>query len=196
MRLYHMSQTLKLGDNLVCDNQKCMKLSEPFIQGLEQSEDCFIGMVLSGKYLFAVLSRSGLREWADFAKWATEGAFEYVRRTRFPNAVSRLKCNYYYSNLEDSKKLYEYDWGEASEEEREQVHLLEVEVDDDQPDRRDMSIYDEAYEAMSDRQDVKAVLRCAEEYYSGKQSKEPVCEILSDKKAVAVKDITEQVIRS
>ena len=68
MILYHMSQTLSLGDTLVCDHQKCTRLSEPFVQGLEQSEDCFVGMVLNAKYLFAVLSRSGLREWSDFAK--------------------------------------------------------------------------------------------------------------------------------
>ncbi|MCR5767034.1 MAG: hypothetical protein K6G45_00885 [Lachnospiraceae bacterium] len=191
MILYHMSQTLSLGDSLVCDNQKCMRLSEPFIQGLEQSEDCFIGMVLNAKYMFAVLSRSGLREWSDYAKWATEGAFEYVRRNSYPEAVSRLNCNYFYSDLEDSRKLYEYDWGEASEEEQALVHLFEVEVDDSQPDKRDMSLYDEAYDAMSEKQDIKTVLRCAEEYYAGHQSKDPVWEILSDKKAVAVKDITD-----
>ncbi len=193
MILYHMSQTLSLGEELVCDHQRCKRLSEPFVQGLEQSKDCFIGMVLNAKYMFAVLSKSGLREWADYAKWATEGIFEYVRKTEYPQCVSRLNCNYYYTDLEDSKKLYEYDWGEASEEERAQVHLFEVEVDDAAPEKRDMSIYDIAYEAMSHTQDIELALSCARKYFAGEHSENPIWEYLSAGKAVAVKDITDVV---
>lgn len=191
MILYHLSQTLKLGDTLVCDHQNCLRLAEPFLQGLERGEDCFAGMVLNGKYLFAVLSRSGLREWSDYAKWATEGAFEYVRRKKYPRCVSRLACNYFYSDLADSKRLYELDWGMESEEEREKVRLFEVEVEDERPDRRDMSLYDAAYDAMNERQDIQKVLDCADAYYAGRQGPEPIWELLSDKKAVAVRDISE-----
>ena len=81
MILYHMSQTLKLGDELTPDYQKNMTLVQPFVQALEQSPDCFYGMVLNGKYLYAVLGKFKLWEWSDYAKWATEGAFEYVRKT-------------------------------------------------------------------------------------------------------------------
>lgn len=190
MILYHMSQTLKLGDTLVCDHQKCLRLSEPFVQGLERSEDCFAGMVLNAKYTYVVLCRYHLKEWSDYAKWATEGAFEYVRRQKFPQCVGRLNCNYFYSNLSDSKRLYEYDWSEETEEERQKVHLFEVDLDDERPEKRDMSIYDAAYDAMSERQDIKTVLACAEAYYAGSQGKEPIWELLSSGKAVAVKDIS------
>lgn len=185
-----MSQTLKLGDELVCDHQKCLRLSEPFIQGLERSEDCFAGMVLNGKYLYELLGRYHLREWSDYAKWATEGAFEYVRRQKFPQCVSRLSCHYFYSNLSDSKRLYEYDWGDETEEERQKVHLFEVEVDDEHPEKRDMSVYDKAYSAMSERQDIATVLACAEQYYAGSHGQEPIWELLSSGKAVAVNDIS------
>ena len=47
------------------------------------------------------------------------------------------------------KKLYDYDWGCECEEEQQKVHLFEMELDDTVPQRRDMNIYDEAYEAMT-----------------------------------------------
>ena len=111
MKLYHMSQTLRLGDELTPDYQKNMALVQPFIQALEQSVDCFYGMVLNGKYLYAVLGKFKLWEWSDYAKWATEGAFEFVRKTEFPDSCSRMKCNYFYDDLPNCKRLYEYDWG-------------------------------------------------------------------------------------
>ena len=77
MILYHMSQTLKLADTLTPDHQKNISLVQPFVQALERSLDCFYAMVLNGKYLYAVLGKFKLWEWSDYAKWATEGAFEY-----------------------------------------------------------------------------------------------------------------------
>ena len=189
MTLYHISQTLRLGDKLRPGNQRFTDLAEPFIQGLERGPDCFVAMLLNGKYLFAVMNRSGLREWADYAKWATEGLFEWVRRQSFPEAVSRLNCVYYYDDLADSKQLYEEDWGEETPEEREKVRLYEIELEDSAPQRRDMSVYDEAYDAI-ERQDLDAALAAAERYFRGEASAEPVWEILSDKPARAVKDLT------
>ncbi len=131
-----------MGDALVPDHQGCAALAQPFTQALERGMDCFDSMALTGKYLYAVLRRSGLREWSDYAKWAAEGAFEYVRRRDFPHRPSRLGCNYFYSDLSSSKRLFEYDWGEASPEERAAVRLLEVELEDEHPARLDMSLYD------------------------------------------------------
>lgn len=185
-----MSQTLQLGDTLTPDYQKNMALVQPFIQALEQSTDCFYGMVLNGKYMYAVLGKFRLWEWSDYAKWATEGAFEFVRKTEFPDSYGRMSCNYFYDNLPDCKKLYDYDWGCESKEEQEKVHLFEVDVDDDSPQKRDMNIYDEAYEAMSTSQDVQVVLDCARKYFSGTMTTEPTWEILSDKAAKAVTDIS------
>ena len=161
MRLYHMSDTLKLGDEMVLDFKNTMSLAQPFVQALEQSEDCFYAMVLNGKYLRAVLGKFKLWEWTDYVKWSVEGAFEYIRKTEFPDCVSRIRCNYFYDNLDACKILYDYDWGQASEEER-----------------------------MDEREDVKTVLACARRYFAGEQTANPVWEIMSDKPAKAVKDIT------
>lgn len=191
MILYHMSQTLRLGDELITDYQKNTELALPFIQALEQNVDCFYGMVLNGKYMYAVLNKFGLREWSDYAKWATEGAFEFIRKTEFPDSYGRMQSNYFYDNLLNCKRFYEYDWGEESEEEQQKVYLFEVEVDDAAPQRRDGNIYDEAYSAMSDVQDVQRVLACARRYFAGEQTVEPVWEIMSDKPARAIKDITD-----
>ena len=68
MKLYHMSQTLQLGNTLTPDYESNMALVQPFIQALEQSTDCFYGMVLNGKYLYAVLGKFRLWEWSNYAK--------------------------------------------------------------------------------------------------------------------------------
>lgn len=193
MIVYHMSETLRLGDRLEPDHQRTEALCRPFIQALERSEDCFAAMVLNGKYLFAVLDKSGLREWADYAKWATEAAFEFVRAREFPERVSRLHCCYYYDSLENAKKLFNYDWGWASDEEQAHVHLYEIRLEDAQPDRRDMCLYDSAYDAMAQRQDVDFVLTNARRYYAGERSAEPVWELLSAAPAQAVRDISREL---
>ena len=185
-----MSDTLKLGDELKTDFKQTMELALPFVQALEQSVDCFYAMVLNGKYLRAVLGKFKLWEWSDYIKWSVEGAFEYIRKTEFPDSCSRIKCNYFYDNLENCKILYDYDWGQASEEERAGIHLYEVELSDDHPQMLDMRIYDEAYNAMEEREDVAFVLDCARRYFRGERSANPVMEIMSDKAAKAVDDVT------
>lgn len=190
MNFYHMSQTLQLGNQLIVDYQKNMELVQPFVQALEQGRECFYGMVLNGKYLYAMLGKFGLGEWSDYAKWATEGAFEFVRKTEFLNSYSRMRSFFFYDNISACKKLYDYDWGCECEEEQQKVHLFEVELDDTVPQRRDMNIYDEAYEAMTKNQDVEFVFTCARRYFEGEHTQEPVWEILSDKNAKTVADIS------
>ena len=191
MIVYHMSDTLKLGDELKTDYKRTMDLAIPFVQALEKSVDCFYAMVLNGKYLRAVLGKFRLWKWSDYIKWSVEGAFEYIRKTEFPDSCSRITCNYFYDNLENCRILYDYDWGQASEEERAGIHLFEVELADDHPQILDMRIYDEAYSAMEEREDVAFVLDCARRYFRGEQSENPVWEIMSDRPAKAVKDITD-----
>ena len=55
----------------------------------------------------------------------------------------------------------------------------------------DMSVYDEAYEAMEEREDVQTVLNCARRYFAGEQTANPVWEIMSTQPAKAVKDMTD-----
>lgn len=191
MKVYHMSDTLRLGDDMKLDYKNSWDLAQPFVQALEQSVDCFYAMVLNGKYLRAVLGKFKLWEWSNYCKWSVEGAFEYIRKTEFPDCCSRIKCNYFYDDLPNCKILYEYDWGQASEEERNQIHLYEIELEDEHPLKLDMRVFDEAYDAMSGREDVRTVLDCARRYFSGEQTEDPVWEILSDRKATAVKDLTE-----
>jgi len=193
MIVYHMSDTLKLGDELKTDYKRTMDLAIPFVQALEKSIDCFYAMVLNGKYLRAVLGKFRLWEWSDYIKWSVEGAFEYIRKTEFPDSCSRITCNYFYDNLDNCRILYDYDWGQASEEERAGIHLFEVELADDHPQMLDMRIYDEAYSAMEEREDVAFVLDCARRYFRGERSAKPVMEIMSEKSAKAVNDITEQL---
>lgn len=190
VKAYHMSETLRVGDILETDHQELRKLAEPFVQALERSLDCFYGMVLNGKYLCAVMEKSGLREWSDYVKWSVEGAFEFIRRTEFPDAVSRLNCNFFYDDLEKSRRLYEYDWGEEPEEVRNRIHLFEVMLEEDAVQRYDMSIYDQAYEAMEEKQDVQTVMACARRYFAGEHTEEPVWELLCGGNVHIAEDIT------
>ena len=71
--------------------------------------------------------------------------------------------------------------------------MFEAELADDHPQTLDMRIYDEAYSAMEEREDVDFVLDCARRYFRGERSANPVLEIMSEKSAKAVNDITEQL---
>ena len=90
MTVYHMSDTLKLGDVLKPDYKNVKALAQPFVQALEKSEDCYYAMVLNGKYLRAVLGKFKLWEWSDYGKWAVEGAFEYIRQQEYPECCSQV----------------------------------------------------------------------------------------------------------
>lgn len=194
MQVYHMSDTLQLGMTLSQDYKGYMALTEPFVQALERSEDCFYGMLFSAKYLRAALGKFGLRDMAtNYTKWATEGIFEFVRRTEFPDCYCRLMSNYYFAQLDECKELYELDWGGAPEEERSKIRLFVVELEDETPQIRDMRLFDEGFDAMWDHEDVQTAFDCARRYFAGAHSAHPIWEIMSDKVAVAVMDITEQI---
>lgn len=61
---------------------------------------------------------------------------------------------------------------------------------------RDMNIYDEAYNVLSESQNVQFVLDCARRYFGGKQTAAPVWEILSVNNAKALADISGYLINS
>ena len=190
MIVYHYSQTIKKGDRLEPGHLNFMDLCEPFMQALSHGRDCFFSMLLNGKYMFAVLNRSNLRYWADYAKWATEALFEYVRKNEYSQCVSRLHCNYFCTDLNECIRMYTEDWGEEDKEEKEKVHLFEVEVPGDSLEMRDISIYDAAYEVIHDRQDVDVALAYARRYFAGEHGDEPNWEYLSAGDATAVSDIS------
>ena len=86
--------------------------------------------------------------------------------------------------------MYNEDFGEETDAEREKVHLFEVEVEENSLEKRDISIFDAAYDAISEKQDVDAALQYARQYFTGMHNDSPSWEFLSAGKAVAVKDIS------
>ena len=86
--------------------------------------------------------------------------------------------------------MYKEDWGEEDEKEREKVHLFEIEVPENSLEMRDISIFDAAYDAINDKQDVEAAFEYAHRYFAGKHGEEPDWEYLSASEATAAKDIS------
>lgn len=191
MKVYHMSDTLPLGAALTPDYKGSMELVAPFVQALERSEDCFYAMLFNAQYLRAVLGKFGQKSMAtNYAKWAAEGVFEYVRRREFPACCCRITGHYFFADIRSCQELFSVDWGGAPAEERSRIRLYEVELEDDAPQKRDMRMYDEAFDALWERSDLPAALECARRYFRGEATAAPVWELLSDKKAVAVRDLT------
>ena len=191
MILYHISDTLRLNDMMSQDHKKNMELVIPFVQALERSEDCFYALLLNAKLTKSILGKFGMRDMqTNYVKWATEGIFEYVRISEFPDSYSRIMSNYFYDNLSDIKRLYEVDWNMKEKPERFNFHVYEIAVEDEFPQKRDMLLFDEAFDAMWDNDDIGTAIACARKYFSGGHTETPVWEIMSDKPAKAVKDIT------
>lgn len=183
MKVYHMSQTLKNGDELQADYKGNTKKCEDFLSALEQGEETLYSMIVS--------QNMEEEHWRDYVKWCVEGIFEFVRRRKFSNIPSRLKCSYFFDELENFKTLYEAGWAQESEEERAKLRLYEVELDDECAAKLDMLAFDEAYDVMYATKNIQAVMNCAERYFSGLGTPKPIWEIMSDKRARAVKDITD-----
>lgn len=191
MILYHISDTLQLGEMMSRDYKKNMELVVPFIQALKRSEDCFYALLLNAKLIKSVFGKFGMRDMqTNYVKWATEGIFEYIRITEFPESYSRILSNYFYDNLADIKHLYEVDWNMKGKAERFNFHVYEIELEDEEPQKRDMLLFDEAFDAMWDNDDIQSAITYARRYFQGDHTATPVWEIMSDKTAKAVKDIT------
>ena len=122
MRVYHMSDTLCLGAELSVNYKKYWELTEPFVQALERSEDCFYGAYFAAKFMRESLYRFGMADMqTDYIKWAAEAVFEVVRRREFPQCCCRLKGNYFFDDLSSCRELFAIDWGKAPEEEDQAV---------------------------------------------------------------------------
>ena len=183
MLVYHMSQTLQLGDVLKAGYKRNKNRCNEFVEALEQSKS----------HLQAMVSSANLQneEWREYVKWCVEGIFEFVRKTEFPSLPSRLACIYVFDNLDYFKPLYEAGWAQESEEERAKIRFFEIDLAEDRPIRCDMLAFDEAYDIMLETKDIDAIFDCARRYFSGQHGAEPIWEIMSDKLAIVVKDITD-----
>lgn len=191
MTLYHMSDSLQLGDTLNGDFQHLNQLIEPFFRALMRSEDCFYAMLMNVIYTTNVFYRNNIHDRVDHPKYATEAIFEYVRCTQFPDCNSRIWSNYFYDDLEQCRRFYDFTWGKASEEFQRCVHMYEIEVDQATLDKRDMRIYDIAYKNMCEETDIAVIKACARRYFAGEATDDPVWEYLSEAEAIAVRDVTE-----
>ena len=195
MKVYHMSDTLRLGGELSVNYKKYWELTEPFVQALERSEDCFYGVYFAAKFMRESLDRFGMADMqTDYVKWAAEAVFEYVRRQEFPGRCCRLKCNYFFDDIASCRELFEIDWGKASEEERLKIRLFEIELSAETADRLDMRLFDEAYDDLWETDDITRIVDLARRYFAGESTGHPVWEIASDRKAVAVRDVSEYLL--
>ena len=119
MILYHMSETLQLGDEVKLDYKEYSDLAEPFVKALNFSYDAFYGMFMNANYVGNVLAKYNLKGMPTHEiKWATEGIFEYIRRKEFPEKCNRLNSIYYFDDIDKCKKLYTEDWENATPEEK------------------------------------------------------------------------------
>ena len=62
MILYHISDTLQLGEVMSHDYKKNMELVVPFVQALKKSEDCFYALLLNAKLMKSVFGKFGMRD--------------------------------------------------------------------------------------------------------------------------------------
>lgn len=191
MILYHISDTLQLGEMMSQDYKKNMELVVPFVQALKRSEDCFYALLLNAKLMKSVFGKFGMRDMqTNYVKWATEGIFEYIRITEFPECYSRMISNYFYDNIPNIKQLYEVYWDMKENDERFNFHVYEIEVEDEFPQKRDMVFFDNAFDDLWDNDDIHTAIDCARKYFKGEHTATPVWEIMSDKPAKAVRDIS------
>ena len=197
MKVYHMSDTLCLGAELSLNYKKYWELSEPFVQALERSEDCFYGAYFAAKFMSESLDRFGMADMqTDYIKWGAEAVFESVRRREFPQRCCRLKCNYFFDELSACRELFKIDWGKASEEERAKIRLFEIELSAETADRLDMRLFDEAYDDLWETDDIAHTAVLARRYFLGGSTAHPIWELVSDRKAVAVRDLSEYLKES
>ncbi len=183
MILYHMSQTLRIGEQLQADYLKKAERYQPYIQALKKGENRIFDLIEHE-------DKGGAVSWSDIVKRCVEGVFEYIRETEFTQIPSRLNSSFYFDCLAHFGILYQAGWAQEPAEIQAQIHLFEIEIAEEHPHKFDMCIFDEAYDAMLERQDLRFILDSARRYFSGQHTLAPVWEIMSDKPARAVRDIT------
>ena len=194
MKVYHVSETLKLNEELKTDYKEQANLAEPFVKAMKHSFEMFYGMLLQADYMGAALAKFNLSGMpTNETKWATEGIFEYIRRNEFPDAPSRLKANYFFKDSEQCKMLFTEHWGmDEKKEEAEQFHLYELELEGNYLEC-DMNLFDEAFDQiweLDSPMQMMNAMNLARKYFRGDRGENAVMEIISEEKAVAVKDVT------
>ncbi len=155
---------------------------------LKKNKEVFYATYYSALYLERQIRDMGLRSYKTCPKDATEAIFEYTRQILFPDAVSRISCVFYCETLEEAVQCAMEDWINCGDKTKEEVKILMVDVDDSRIARYDQVLYNEAYEAVEHCNFEKA-MKLAENYFAGKQSENPIFELVSDGTNKVVKEI-------
>ena len=180
MKLYHYSVDSYTGAaHLTNDYKNNYAFAEPFLLALRESKEVFKAVFFAAMYTGREVKALGLRKYENYRKDAVEGIFEYVRETEFPNDASRLRCVYY---CESEKEALDYMRDDCFADglfTKEQVVLLEVEVEKSSVRRYDQTFYNLALEAIEKR-DFDSVFALARKYFACERSENPLIEIAAD----------------
>ena len=180
MILYHYSaDSYQGGSTLINDYKKQYQYAEPFILALRQNMDIFKAAYYAAMYMGRELVSLNLRKYENYCKDAVEAVFEYVRETEFPELPGRLNCVYYCRTKEEALSFLEDDCLADGLFSKEQVKLLEVEVEEARVRIYDQNFYNQAMEEIK-RQDFESVFTNARKYYSLERTEEPLLEIIAD----------------
>lgn len=179
MKYYHYSVTYKGGASLVNDYNHRYQDAEPFLLALQNGKDTFLSTYYSALYLERQIKELQLRHYENCPKDTTEAIFEFVRRTSYPNEISRIKCVYYCETLDAAIQCAREDWIDCGDKTKEEVKILSVEVDEKRVGKYDQTFFNDAYEAVQ-RNDFETAFAKAQMYFSGALAAQPVIEVLSD----------------
>jgi len=189
MKLYHYSVDSYQGaKHLTNDYKNNYRFAEPYILALRESTDVFKAVFFATMYISREVKSLGLRKRENYLKDAAEGIFEYVRETEFPNDTSRLRCVYYCESEKEALDYVQADCIANGLFTKDQVVLLEVEVEESCVRRYDQSYFNLALEEIK-KQDFDSVFWCARQYFSCQRSDNPLIEVVADGNNIVLRNI-------
>lgn len=189
MKLYHYSvDSYRGAEHLTNDYKNNYQFAEPYILALRESREVFKAVFFAAMYMSREIKSLGLRKYENYLKDAVEGIFEYVRETEFPESTSRLRCVYYCESVQEALSYVRDDCISDGLFSKEQVIILEVEVEDSSIRRYDQTYFNLASEAVV-KNDIDSVFAYARQYFSCRRSENPSIEIAADGKNMVLRKI-------
>lgn len=180
MKLYHYSvDSYRGAEHLTNDYKNNYQFAEPYILALRESREVFKAVFFAAMYMSREIKSLGLRKYENYLKDAVEGIFEYVKETEFPESTSRLRCVYYCESVQEALSYVRDDCISDGLFSKEQVIILEVEVEDSSIRRYDQTYFNLASEAV-EKNDIDSVFAYARQYFSCRRSENPSIEIAAD----------------
>lgn len=189
MKLYHYSvDSYKGAKHLTNDFKNNYQFAEPYILALRESREVFKTVYYSTMYMSREVKALGLRKYENYQKDAVEGIFEYVRETEFSDKTSRLRCIYYCESEQEAIAYANDDCLADGLFSKDQVVLLEVEVEDSSICRYDQTYFNKALEVIKNN-DIESVFNYARQYFSGQKSVTPLIEVVADGNNTVIRSI-------